>query len=122
MTSIRYLTFTYTLAYLVLLAVLAIAIRWFDTYPQEQKRALDYQQKDIRGIQNSIRFAHKDLTFLARDYASFRAIRNVIQDPSPALLELVQVQFNSSLRNIDYIALINGQQDINASFINQLIN
>jgi hypothetical protein len=28
----------------------------------------------------------------------------------------VQVQFNSSLRNIVYIALINGQQDISPSF------
>jgi sensor domain CHASE-containing protein len=116
MTSIRSLTFTYTIAYLVLLALLAIFIRWFDTYPQEQEIALDYQQKDIRSIQNSIRFAHKDLTFLARDYASFRIIRNIIQNPNPELIELAQIGFNSSLKKIDYIALISGQQDIRASF------
>lgn len=116
MTSIRSLTFTYTLAYMVLLALLAISIRWFDSYPREQERALEYQQKDIRGIQNSIRFAHKDLTFLARDYASFRAIRSLVQKPSPELLELAQIAFNSSLKDIEYIALINDQQNIHASF------
>jgi len=116
MTSIRSLTFTYTSAYLVLLAVLAISIRWFDSFPQEQQRALDYQQKDIKSIQNSIRFAHKDLTFLARDYASFHAIRNLIQNPSPELLEVAQIEFNTSLINVDYIALISGQGDISASF------
>ena len=116
MTSIRSLTFTYTFAYLVLLALLAISIRWFDTYPEAQKRAIEYQQKDIRGIQNSIRFAHKDLTFLARDYASFRAIRSLVQKPSLELLELAQIEFNTSLKYIDYIALINDQQNIHASF------
>ncbi|OUS40568.1 hypothetical protein A9R00_05410 [Oleispira antarctica] len=116
MTSIRSLTFTYTFAYLVLLALLAISIRWFDSYPKEQERALEYQQKDIRSIQNSIRFSHKDLTFSARDYASFRAIRNLIQNPNPELLELAQFEFNTSLINIEYIALINGQDDISASF------
>ena len=69
MISIRSLALVYTLAYLLLLALLAVSIRWFDSYPKDQQRALDYQQRDIKSVQTSIRFAHKDLTFLARDYS-----------------------------------------------------
>lgn len=116
MTSIRSLTFAYTLAYILLLAFLALSIRWFDSYPKEQQRALEYQQKDIKSVQTSILFAHKDLTFLTRDYSSFSIIRNLVAEPNPKRLTNAKEAFEVSLPNLEYFALIKGQQDISAAF------
>lgn len=116
MISIRSLTFIYTLAYLLLLALLAITIRWFDSYPKDLQRALDYQQRDIKSVQTSIRFAHKDLTFLARDYSSFPIIRNLVANPTPKRIASAKEGFEISLANLDYFALIKNQQEISAAF------
>lgn len=112
MTSIRMLALTHTVGYIIILSIMTIVTRWFWTYPQEQQLALEYQEREIASIQNAIRTFHENLTYLAKDYANFPEIRQLIKTPDIIDIERGKHEFDLVRYQLEYLAIADRENNI----------
>ena len=83
MFSIRQLYILVSVGYTLLLFLAMLMLRAFWYYPQEEDRALQFQQNEIHGFLSAFALRREQLTTLSQDYAIWNQSVDFTQTQNP---------------------------------------